>query len=223
MWTDAVLFDLFNTLVPGGSDAERAAISEQMGTDVGVDPAAFARLLHETWPLRFRGELGDLASTVRAIAIRLGADPPDSAVRRACGRRLDFARRLLTPSATTLQTLDALRNKGFPLGLVTNCSAETPLLWKSTTLAERFTATGFSCELGVCKPDPAIYLAVCASLGVPPEDCVFVGDGAVGELDGAAAVGMRAIQVTELANRDDPAPPWSGERIATLTQLRALE
>jgi putative hydrolase of the HAD superfamily len=217
MWTRAVLFDLFNTLVDGGSDAERTALSERMGADVGVDPAAFARLMHQTWPQRFRGELGDLAGTVRAIAVRLGGHPSEAAVRRAAGRRIDFTRRLLRPPASTLATLDALRAKGIPLGLATNCSAETPRLWRDTPLAERFAATGFSCVLGVCKPEPEIYLAVCASLGVPPGDCVFVGDGEAGELAGAAALGMRAIQVTEWANS---APTWSGERIGELARVR---
>ena len=45
------------------------------------------------------------------------------------------------------------------------------------------------------KPDPGAALEIATQLGVPPEDCAFVGDSAV-DLDTARAAGMRAIGVT---------------------------
>ena len=43
--------------------------------------------------------------------------------------------------------------------------------------------------------DPAIYRAASEALGVAPDACVFVGDGNASELDGARAVGMRAVRI----------------------------
>src|SRR3954469_24730966 len=153
----AILFDLYDTLVAAGSLAERNAVSRAMGTDLGLDPDQFVAEYEQTRPLRFVGGLGDLESTVRAIAVRLGGSPSPSAGRLAATRRLMLTRRLLWPSAATLTALDQLRRGGWRLGLVSNCSSETPELWKRTPLAGQFEAVGFSCELGVAKPDPAIF------------------------------------------------------------------
>src|SRR6185369_13855930 len=113
----AILFDLYDTLVAAGSAAERDAVSRAMGTDLGIDPDRFAAEYEQTRALRFVGALGDLESTVRAIAVRLAAT-----------RRLMLTRRLLWPSAATLTALDQLRRGGWRLGLVSNCSSETPEL-----------------------------------------------------------------------------------------------
>ncbi|HKQ98651.1 MAG TPA: HAD family hydrolase, partial [Candidatus Polarisedimenticolia bacterium] len=62
-------------------------------------------------------------------------------------------------------------------------------------LAPYFAAAIWSFRVGVAKPDPAIYRAASEALGVPPDTCVFVGDGNAAELDGARAVGMRAVRI----------------------------
>jgi putative hydrolase of the HAD superfamily len=214
----AVLLDLYNTLVAGGTDAERRAVSRTMGADLGVDPDRYADLYHAVYPQRFVGAFGDLEATVRAVAVQAGGDPSPAAVRLAAARRLTLVRRLLWPSGPTLATLDALRAGGWKLGLVTNCTAETPELWKGTPLATRFDAIGFSCELRVAKPDPAIFLAVCSFLSVGPTDCLYIGDGADNELAAAASLGMTVVRTEEFVPAEGS---WPRERIARLPELRA--
>lgn len=51
----------------------------------------------------------------------------------------------------------------------------------------------YSHEIGYLKPDPRSYRLVCQLLGVPPEDAVFLDD-VQDNVDGARAVGMRAIR-----------------------------
>jgi putative hydrolase of the HAD superfamily len=213
-----ILLDLFNTLVPGG-DRNRAAVTRAMAGDLGVDPDRYVRLFFETWPERVTGELGDLPATVRILAERLGGNPSEAEVDKAVARRLDLTRQLLRPTATTLTALDALRAKGHRLGLVSNCTSETPAAWALTPLAVRLDSVTFSCVLGAGKPDPRIYLAACQSLDVEPADCVYVGDGADRELPAAVALGMRTIQTTEHQATDGN---WPGERIAGLSELTAL-
>ena len=135
--------------------------------------------------------------------------------RGAPGRRAPAgasAGSLLWPSPATLEPLDTLRAAGWRLGLVSNCTAETPELWKRTPLATRFDAVGFSCELGVAKPDPAIYLAVCSFLGVPPTECVYVGDGADSELPAAANLGMAVVRTVEFQPSSAAWPPGPDRR-----------
>jgi putative hydrolase of the HAD superfamily len=212
----AVLFDLFNTLVPGGTDEERATTTAAMGADLEVDPEAFTAAWYASWPERASGILGDLPATVRTIAARVGGSPPDTAVRLACARRIALTRRLLWPSGSTLAALEDLRAGGWRLGLASNATAEVPDLWKRTPLAPFFDALGFSCELGVAKPDPGIYLAVCATLRVTPAECLYVGDGADNELAGAANLGMAVVRTEE---HRSVGVPWPREPINSLTEL----
>jgi len=221
----AVIFDLFCTLVPGGTSAEFADSTRAMGKAVGVDGEAFAARYHENWPQRFRGEFGDLRQSVRAIAAMV--DPaavlPASAVDQAARLATDLVRTLLIPTPQALSTLELLHARGWRLGLLSNCAKETEDVFDETPLAGGyFDAIGLSCALGVAKPHPDAYRRVAAMLDVPTTECVFVGDGAGGELPGAAAVGARVIQVTELASHDDPPPPWDGERVFSIADVLAL-
>jgi FMN phosphatase YigB (HAD superfamily) len=52
--------------------------------------------------------------------------------------------------------------------------------------------------LGSHKPDPGIFLATAAGLGLPPERICHIGDGGVYDAEGAAAVGMVAVHVDPL-------------------------
>jgi HAD superfamily hydrolase (TIGR01509 family) len=54
----------------------------------------------------------------------------------------------------------------------------------------------YSHELGIAKPDPRAYRAVCDRLAVRPAETVFLDD-SPGAVDGARAVGMRAILHTD--------------------------
>jgi putative hydrolase of the HAD superfamily len=211
----AILFDLYNTLVDGGdsgADANYAA----MATDLGVDPATFTRLWRQAWPQRRVGALGDAEATVRAIAVRAGGNPIDPAIRLACARRLTFQRRLLWPKPATLAALDSLRAAGWRSAVVSNCTHETATLWKTTPLAPRFDAAAFSVDLGIAKPDPAIFLAACGALRVAPTECVFIGDGADDELPAAAALGMTVVQTEEY--RTNPGS-WPRHRVSALSEL----
>ena len=60
------------------------------------------------------------------------------------------------------------------------------------TLEELFDVVLLSCELGMRKPDPAIYLEAARRIGVRPRDCVFVDD-LRANVVGAEAVGMTGV------------------------------
>jgi putative hydrolase of the HAD superfamily len=51
----------------------------------------------------------------------------------------------------------------------------------------------YSHEVGLAKPDPAIFELVCSRLGVPPAEMIFVDD-VPGHCEAARLVGMHAIQ-----------------------------
>ena len=64
-------------------------------------------------------------------------------------------------------------------------------------LEDKFDAITLSCELGLTKPHPTMYLRTCEALGVKPEECVFVGDGGSDELNGARALNIIAILIVQ--------------------------
>jgi putative hydrolase of the HAD superfamily len=220
-----VVFDLYGTLVDGGF-AERDAVAHAMAHDLGVDPAAFAAAIRETFEERVRGRTGSLQDTVRMLAERVGGAPAPAAVEAAAERRLALTRRLLEADKTTLGVLDRLRAAGLALGLVSDCSNETPTAWAVSPLASRFQGVAFSCLLGVRKPEPAIYLHTLGQLQLAPAACVFVGDGESHELTGAAALGMRAVRVRPLgaaaADRHEDDVGFAGDEIGSLTELLVL-
>lgn len=219
----AVLFDLFNTLIPGGAPAERDAVSRAMAADLGVAPDEFVRLYRRTFDERARGRLGDLHEAIRALARLLGADPSEERVAAAVARRLDFT--LSLHGATwAVPALRAIRRAGYRIGLVSDCTAETPLVWQESPLAAYVEATSFSCETGIRKPAAEAYLVAVEGLGVSPTECVYVGDGGSGELTGAAELGMRAVRYLPGDPPDGviDGEEWSGEVVADLEDLLPL-
>nr|WP_204341826.1 HAD-IA family hydrolase [Micromonospora terminaliae] len=208
---------MFHTLVPGG-DPERDRVVGEMALMVGVEPAALVEAYHATWRDRMTG--WDAAETVRVLARRLGGAPTEEQVARAAAHRRELARRLLSRvRPSTVAVLDALRADGHRIGLVSNATAETAEAWPSTDLARRFDVAVFSCDVHLAKPDPAIYRLAAERLGVAPDECVFVGDGADGELAGAAAVGMTVVRTTE---HNDTDPSWAGRALTALGELPDL-
>src|SRR5258706_16088205 len=88
----AILIDLFNTLVAGG-DRQRTEVTALIAADLGVDPVRYQRLFSELWRDRLAGHLGDLPTTLLAVARRLGAEPSADAVANASTRGNARARR----------------------------------------------------------------------------------------------------------------------------------
>jgi len=59
-------------------------------------------------------------------------------------------------------------------------------------LLPNFDCYVLSYEVGAAKPDPAIYAAVCESLGSRPRDVLFIGDSKRCDFRGPQAFGMQA-------------------------------
>ncbi|MBM0230990.1 HAD-IA family hydrolase [Micromonospora sp. STR1_7] len=212
-----VIFDLFHTLIHG-ADEERDRVVGEMAVMVGLTPAELVAAYHATW--RDRLVQWDVEETIRILAGRLGGTPTNEQVTRAGEHRRALGRRVLdSVSTATLDVLDALRGDGHPLALISNATSDTAEAWPQSPLAHRFDVAVFSCDVGLAKPDPAIYHLAAERLGVRPAECVFVGDGADGELAGAAAVGMTVFRTTE---HNDTDPGWGGPTFPALGDLPGM-
>jgi len=95
-----------------------------------------------------------------------------------------------------LPILSGLKENGIRIGLITNCFSEEAKLIRESTLFAYFDGPCLSYELGVKKPDPEIFRICIQSLGIPAQNCLYVGDGGSQELETARSLGMQAVQAT---------------------------
>jgi beta-phosphoglucomutase-like phosphatase (HAD superfamily) len=92
----------------------------------------------------------------------------------------------------------------WPLGLASSSPPQVIALVLATAgVAERFSVTASTEEVGAGKPAPDIYLLVAERLGVAPDACAAVEDSTVG-LRAARAAGMRVIAVPTASRPPDP-------------------
>lgn len=185
----ALLFDLGNVVLridwqrafahwagSGGGDA--AAIAARFSTD-----AAYAR--HE------RGEM-DAAAFFTHLDRTLDLRLPHADIE--AGWNAVFAG--LVPGIVPLLERAAAR---LPLYVFSNTNATHAATWRrlhADTMA-LFRGIFLSHEIGGRKPEAAAYLRVAAAIGLPPQRILFFDDLAV-NVAAARAVGMRAVQVTDV-------------------------
>ena len=222
---DAVIFDLYGTLVDEttGTPERRAEldrVTQEIAAVLGAPQDPFMALWSSTVAQRATGVHGSFEAYVTALCDELGVAPSADSAADALGLRVDFFRDRLHPRPDALDTLASIRAKGLSVALISNCSWATEMLWPSTPFPPHFDAAILSCEVGMRKPDPAIYALACSRLGVAPERCLFVGDGRSGELPGAEQAGMTALRIhVPYESYPDAKDPWPGPEVSTLSQV----
>jgi putative hydrolase of the HAD superfamily len=102
----------------------------------------------------------------------------------------------LAPGAR--EGLGALAARGLRLGVLSNFDQRLPGLLHELGLDAYFERVMLPAEAGAAKPEPAIFAAALAALGVPAERALYVGDHVEQDVAGAVAAGLRALDVTTL-------------------------
>ena len=212
----AVVFDLWQTLVPWPTESAQA-LYVQMADAVGAPRAEF----EEVWLSGRTGrDTGPIGDSVRWVIDQLGLDADPQVI---IGLRRDWTRDSLVPRPDAISTLERIRERGHRLGLITVCSTDVAELWDSSAFAGLFDVTVFSAEERVAKPDPRIYEICCERLGIPADECLFVGDGANHELPGAERVGMTAVQLCAPGEElTEPGKEWRGRYVERLEEVLEL-
>lgn len=223
----AVIFDLFGTLTEEIPRPEYERALSQMATIVSVPQDDLTRLWYETTEDRGTGSLPTVEANIEHVCRLLGERPKAAGISAAARIWTDFVRRMLTLRPDTVETLAHLKKAGHKIGLISNCSPEAPVLWPELPVAPLVEVAIFSCQAGLMKPDERIYQLACQRLAVSPQDCLYIGDDAAGELPGASQVGMRAVHIRvprEGDQADASAEEWQGPVITSLGGvLRILE
>jgi putative hydrolase of the HAD superfamily len=190
-----VIFDLFHTLTGLESEWSDLPVTS---TVLGIDRRAWDEALtakNSEW--RVTGELREPFEILRRLANQVQPSLPDELIRKAVEIRIErFRHSLGRIPAANVDAIRALKRAGLKVGLVSNADAMEIAAWPSCPMADIFDAEVFSCDVGLAKPDPAIYRVCLDMLGLQAGECMFVGDGGSNELVGAREVGLKTVFVS---------------------------
>ena len=92
----------------------------------------------------------------------------------------------------TVDTIKELYRRGYKLGIIANTITETEIPdWMChDQVADCFTTVILSSKVRLRKPDPAIYQLAARCIGSKPENCAYVGDNPVRDVEGTQAAGF---------------------------------
>jgi putative hydrolase of the HAD superfamily len=224
-----VVFDLFGTLVEGWGQQTAQAKTAEIAEILGVSVPGLRELMLSTYTQRATGEFGPPAEMLQRMCQMMGSRPSQAALARGAERRVgQFYEVLREPRPEVRSLLAVLRDRSIRIGMISDCSAETPLLWERLSWTRPIQAPVFSWTEGMRKPAQPLYRRVCLGLELDPSECLYLGDGGSHELSGAEAAGMasRRISRPRPDGQDllqyDPDPDWTGETVSTLSQILPL-
>lgn len=195
--TQAVLFDVGNTLILASPRFWLLPLLEERGLQPRRDPKAAALAafrFYEDHHLEARDletALGLWREFHRRLFRGMGLEEHAEALSRelvANWRNPRFWP--VVPGAEA--TLQALKRRGYALGVVSNWDATLPEILEVVGLRPYFQHLSVSALAGVAKPDPRLFQEALQALGVPPEEAVHVGDS---EADwvGAKGAGVKPL------------------------------
>ena len=226
----AIFFDFYNTLVrfwPPLAKIQQASCEEfgfrldesRLSYGYSVADIYFNRE-NELKPLALRSEEERLAFFARYEQILLeSAGLPVT---------LDLAREIWQVAIgvpkdfiafdDTLSSLERFKGQGYCIGVISNLRRDMSQLCSDLGMAPFLDFCLTSAEVGVEKPDPAIFVAALKRAGVKPAEAVHVGDQPRSDLVGARGAGLHAVlldrggwhtdiencvQISQLAELDD--------------------
>jgi putative hydrolase of the HAD superfamily len=219
----SVLFDFYDTLARievGSVVAGRQRTAELCGL---ADVEAFQGAWRHNAQARMLGTAGTLEEQIASMLAGVNIEADEALICRLAEADRNAWIQGVRLYADAVPTLDALQQRGFRLGLVSNCSCQGGDVLTAKGLRPYFEAIAFSFELGVAKPEPEIFLAACDKLELSPADCAYVADGAGGELEAARALGMFAVLVEHAdQHRRDPAPTEVDARVTRVAEILTI-
>ncbi len=221
----AVIFDLFGTLVENYPAQKSFENLSRMADIVGVPAADFATEWRNDIVARMNGTTKNYQACIKNICQRLGAHPTDKKIDKAASVRFILNQQeVMTSKPGAIEVLSYLKANGYKTALLSNCSMETTTIWPKTELAPLIDVPVMSSIEGIMKPDLRLFQIVLKKLAVKPEDCLYVADGVGQELTTAAKLGMTAVlvEVPHDSEYEHDRETWEGLKINSLKEVLNL-
>jgi putative hydrolase of the HAD superfamily len=182
----AVVFD-YGIVLTGAPDAAAWAALQRI---TGLPEERFAPLYWADRHAYDEGKLTGIAFWQKFL--RAAGLPPNQEMVEELNRW--DARLWTTQNPVMVAWQLALKQRGL---LTAICSNMGDNVWASIEREfdwiHRFDVLVWSYQLGIAKPDPAIYRHTLAELGTPPEETLFIDD-LLANVEAARALGIQAIQ-----------------------------
>ena len=187
----AVIFDMFETLITHFESP--LYMGKQIAADIGIDERKFREIWDTTDDARTRGErtLEDVIEEILRVNDRFSPELYDRIITKRKQSKIECFHHL---HPEILPMLQALKEQDMRIGLITNCYFEEQDVIRSSVLFPYFDSVCMSCEIGIKKPDTAIFARCMKELALPPQECLYVGDGGSFELETARSLGMHTMQ-----------------------------
>lgn len=190
----AVLFDVGGTLLDVADPESWQAEAASLGIAVEADrlAAGFREALERFDP----GPPGESDAEFWQSVLERGRDRPvASHLAQAFLSRIR-ARPIVPRLYSDVRfCLEELRRRRLTLGIISNSASEAAVrgYLQAAGIAGLFAGITSSGTEGVRKPDPEIFRRALARMGLAPGEALYVGDLRHTDVDGARAVGMRAV------------------------------
>ena len=187
----AVLFDMFETLVTHFESP--VYMAKQICADIGITEQKFREIWDTTDEDRTLGKksLEEVIEAILRANNCYSCELFEMIIEKRKQSKVECFNHIhseITPMLT------AIKEMNIKVGLITNCYFEERDAIQNSVLFDYFDAVCMSCELGLSKPDAAIFQKCTQALEVAPDECLYVGDGGSFELESAQALGMHPIQ-----------------------------
>jgi putative hydrolase of the HAD superfamily len=156
-------------------------------------------------------DLRDRCATVMMEALDVGG------LDHATARRVMLAALEFRPYPDVVPALTALRGEGRRLVIVSNWDCSLPEWLGPPGLLALVDGVVTSADVGAAKPDPRIFRRGLELAGGRPQDAVHVGDSVANDVEGARALGIRAVLLQRAGD-----PPAGVDHIRSLVELPSL-
>lgn len=182
-----ILFDLYGTLL---SFNQRPLI-KALASTLGIPPRSVASQLKGRYLIE---PFTTPAQMIIDLCLSLHLDIDDLTA-CACVAILEEHLAEVSCIEGAEQVLGFLKACGFELGVVSNAASPFKAPLHRLGLARYFDHLLVSCDVGVCKPDPSIYLRALQCFDAQPQECVFIGDAWRNDYVIPRAMGMQAVWI----------------------------
>jgi FMN phosphatase YigB (HAD superfamily) len=157
----------------------------------------------------------------RRLATRfLGPDADLEALERLAWKHWAYPPGVLF--ADVVPALDALRAAGYGLGVIANQPTQVRSALERDGLVPYFQVWGVSEDLGLQKPDPALFVHAVRTAGVRPSETAMVGDRLDYDILPAKTAGMRTVWVLRGEAPDRPTPEQLAVPDVAVEDLRGI-
>ncbi|MGA5896194.1 HAD family hydrolase [Streptomyces venetus] len=198
-WLRGTLTDAGLRLAEAEFTAAARALEAVGALPGGGDPARVPEELAEAWVIRDQSAaLHRAAYTGLSRQVTL----PDPALHEALYER-HMSPAAWSPYPDAVEVLRTLRERGIPVGVVSNIGWDLRPVFREHGLDPYVGAYVLSYEHGIQKPDPRLFATACEALGADPRRTLMVGDDRRAD-GGATALGCGVHFVDHLPVTDRP-------------------